>query len=50
MLRFEGLVDVLVEFLVGTGGFRRVEIAAACDVAVWCVEVQRVGNDVELGK
>lgn len=50
MLRFERLLDVLVELLVGPGGLGRVEVAAACDLAVWRVKVERVCYGVEIGK
>ena len=48
MLGVEILVDVLVELLVGSGGFGRVEIAAACDVAVRRVEVERARYGFEI--
>jgi len=47
MLRFEGLLDVLVELLVAAGGFGGVEIAAAGYVAVGSVEVEGGSDDVE---
>jgi hypothetical protein len=42
------MVDGLVEFLVGAGGFRRVQIASAGNVAIGRVEVQRARDGVEI--
>lgn len=47
MLRLERLLDVLVELLVGAGSLGRVEIAAARNVAVGRVEVERARYHVK---
>ena len=48
VLRLERLVDVLIQLLVGAGGPRRVEVAAARDVAVGRVEVEGAGDRVQI--
>jgi hypothetical protein len=50
MLRFEGFVYILIQFLVGPGGFGSVDVAATCDMAVRRVEVERAGNDLDIGQ
>jgi hypothetical protein len=41
MLRLERLLDILVELLVGAGGLGGIEVAAACNVAIGRVEIER---------
>lgn len=50
MLGLEGVFDRLIELLIGTGSFRRVEIASALDAAFGGGEVQRRGDDVEVAQ
>ena len=44
------MFDILVELLVRTGCFRGVEVAAADDMAVGCVEIEGIRNIVEIAK
>lgn len=48
MLRAEIFVDILVEFLVGSGRLSCVKIAPACDIAVGRVEIESAGYGLEL--
>lgn len=48
MLGAEIFVDVLVEFLVGSGRFSCVKIASARDIAVGSVEIESAGYGLEL--
>lgn len=50
MLGLEGLVDVFVELLIGAGGLRGIEVAAARDMAVGCVEIEGAGDNVEVAE
>lgn len=48
MLRIEILVNILVELLIGTGGFGRIKVTAAGDIAIRCVEIQRACDSLEI--
>lgn len=50
MLRLERLIDILVEFLIRTGGFGSVEVASAGYVAIRGVKIERARDNVERGK
>lgn len=50
MLGFERIFDRLIQLLIGTGSFRRVQIASAFDATFGCAEVQRRGDDVEVAQ
>jgi hypothetical protein len=40
MLRFEGAVDLFIQFFVCSGGFCRVQVAAADDLDAFALEVE----------
>ena len=48
MLCFEAILDVLVQFLIATSGFRCVKVAATNDMKIRGCKVQRVADDVEV--
>lgn len=50
MLGFERVFDSLVQLLVGTGSFRRVQIASTFDATLGGAEVQGRGDDVEVAQ
>jgi hypothetical protein len=48
VLRIEILVNILVELLIGTGGFGCIKVTAASDIAIRCVEIQRACDGLEI--
>lgn len=50
VLGFERLFDVIVEFPIGSGSLRCVQVASTFDVAVGCVEIERACDIFKLGK
>lgn len=50
ILRFEAVLNVLVQLLIASSGFRSVDVASSDDVTVGGREVQRIRDGIDIAK